>query len=1204
VEGAQRGLEVRVLGPLETVVAGKAIEINSAKQGALLVALALEPGKVVSSERLVDALWGEDPPGSAQTTLRSLVYRLRRALAGDGGDDDAAEWLRGRGSGYMLGIQSDAVDAARFDHLTAAGRDALARAKPAVAAEALRQSLGLWRGPALGEFGSWPYFCAHARRLEEALLGAIEDLAEAELALGRPGDALARLESHVEANPLRERAWGQLVLALYRLGRQADALRAYQRVRHVLAEELGIEPTPALRDLEAGILQHRPGLLLPTDEPGAGRTAGPAPRGFGDTVAFLFTDIESSTRRWEGDQDAMAADLARHDKLLSEACERWGGRVFSHTGDGLCAAFPTAAAAIGAAVTGQSNLGQEHWGQEPLRVRMAVHAGAAECRAGNYFGPTLNRAARLLASSWGGQIVCSAAAADLAADHLPDLVTLLDLGEQRLADLARPEQVFQVAHPGLPADFPPLRTASAIRHNLPAALTSFVGRVEEIDDVVGLLESSRLVTLVGPGGAGKTRLALEAAPAVLARFPDGVWLAELAPVRDPALVPHTVATAIGLDPSALAGSGRPPDEVLSDQLRHRRLLVILDNCEHLVAAAARLAHAILSRCPDVTALATSREVLALPGEAVVRLGPLSMPSPGATRLDDLTDSDAVTLFCERARESIAGFALTEANAGAIARICHRLDGIPLALELAAHRTRLLGAQRLADRLDDRFRLLAEGPRTADARHQTLQAAIDWSYDLLSGTEQTVLRRLGVFPSDFSLEAAEAVCAGTDDQDGPDAVELLDIVGRLVDKSLLVASPDEDAAQVRFSLSETVREYAAHRLAEAGETSAVSVRHRDFFTATEDWFNFMSSERLRWAAAESDNVLAALEWAWEQGDSDTVARIAVPQSLYWYFCGMPDAVEWLERAVAAPLPDEPFLRVQARVGLAAVLTTIGGRRNVTRAGVMLNEALALALEGGDENGAAWARLARAQATGSAGRLQDSDALAREALDGLPAAAAPGLGALGHVLRAAAFMAHGDLHRARHHGERALALVENTDDYMLVQALGQMAVLEAVGGDAERAQRHAGQAVGAARQIPGRRPLVMTLVRTAEAATISARTEVARAQLDELLGVLRELGGPGWVAEALELTAIVLAPERPAAAATLLGSAMALRGSLREEGGLLAVLTERLSACRAHVATMLGETGAAERERTGATMDPAEVLAYARTELRSVTIAPSG
>ena len=1178
-------------------MAGTVVAITSSKQAALLVALALEPGTVVSSDRLVEALWGEDPPESAQTTLRSLVYRLRRALAGHAGDnpDEGAEWLRGRGSGYVLDVGSAEVDAARFDRLVAAGRDGLARGD-ASAAEALRQGLGLWRGPALGEFGSWPFFCGQARRLEEARLGAVEDLVEAELAQGRPGDALVRLEAHVDANPLREQAWGQLMLALYRLGRQADALRAYQSVRVALAEELGLEPTPALRDLEAAILQHRPELQLATEEPAAERPASPAPRGFGDTVAFLFTDIESSTQRWEGDQDAMAADLARHDKLLSEACESWGGRLFSHTGDGLCAAFPTAAAAIGAAVTGQTVLGQEHWSHEPLRVRMAVHAGAAECRADNYFGPTLNRAARLLAASWGRQIVCSTAAADLAADHLPEMVSLLDLGEQRLADLARPERVFQVAHPGLSADFPALRTAGALRHNLPAAFTSFIGRVGEIDEVVALLGRSRLVTLAGPGGAGKTRLGLEAAAAVLSRYPDGVWLAELASVRDPAAAAHTVATAIGVDPTALAGSGAPLEEALADQLRHRRLLLLLDNCEQLVVAAAGLAHAILSRCPEVTILATSREVLGLPGEAVVRLGSLSLPPPDAITVDDLGGSDAVTLFCERARESVPGFALTAANAAAIARICKRLDGIPLALELAAGRTRLLGAQRLADRLDDRFRLLAEGPRTADARHRTLQAAMDWSYELLSETERTVLRRLGVFPSDFSLEATEAVCAGAEDVDGPQPLGVLDILGRLADKSLVVASPDEDGSEVRFRLLETVREYAAQRLGEAGETSAVRLRHRDFFTVTGEWLSgVMTARSLRWSAAESANVLAALAWAWAERDSEAVARLATPHFCYWFFSGMPDAVEWLERAVEAPLPDEPILRVQARLGLNSILMSIGGADSVARARAVRNEALALAVDCGYELGAAWARMNRAQAVGSQGRLEDSDALACEALEALPPGLSAGLEALGHIVRAAAAMGRGDLSSARHQGGRALALVENTDDYVLAQGLGQMAVLEAVAGNADPAQRYAARAVSAAREIPGRRPLVMALVRSAEAATISGRAEAAQDYLDELLGVLSQLGGPGWVAEALELTAIVLAPERPSAAATVLGSAMALRGSLREEGGVLVVLTERLHACRAQVATVLGEAGAANRERTGAAMHTVEVLAYARAEL---------
>ena len=583
-------VEVRLLGAAEVVVDGRVVEVGSAKQLALLIALALDAGTVVSTERLVEALWGEDPPETAHPTLRGLVYRLRKTLASDG--EEAAPWLRGKGTGYVLDLGPDQIDAVRFERLAATGRDALARADVAGAADALREGLALWRGPALDGLAGWPGFGAEARRFHEARLGATEDLAAAELGLDRPGDALARLEPHVAANPLRERAWGQLMLALYRLGRQAEALRAYQQVRHVLAEELGLEPTPALHDLEAGILQHRPDLLL--GEPAIpARMASPArSRDFGDTVAFLFTDIESSTRRGEDDQDAMAADLARHDQLLTEACAGWDGSVFSHTGDGLRAAFPTAAApsvppspprALSAASIGNGPCGCG-WRSTPVRP----NAGPATISARPSTGPL---------ASWP---VPGAARSSVPRPlptwrptSSPGQVTLLDLGDQRLADLAHPERIFQVVHPGLHADFPPLRTAGAPHHNLPAALTSFVGRADEIDAVVGHLGRSRLVTLVGSGGAGKTRLALEAAAAVLERFPDGAWLVDLAPVRNPSLVAHEVAAAVGLDPSALAGSGHTFDTALCDELRHRRLLIVLDNCEHLVAAAAGLAHAIL-----------------------------------------------------------------------------------------------------------------------------------------------------------------------------------------------------------------------------------------------------------------------------------------------------------------------------------------------------------------------------------------------------------------------------------------------------------------------------------------------------------------------------------------------------------------------------------------------------------------------------------
>ncbi|MCA1846505.1 MAG: hypothetical protein LC792_25585, partial [Actinobacteria bacterium] len=586
-------------------------------------------------------------------------------------------------------------------------------------------------------------------RLDEARLAAIEGLADAELAAGRPDRAQAVLETLVAAHPLREAAWKRLMVALYRQSRQADALRVFQRARELLVEQLGLEPGPDLRRLEQQILTQSPEL----DGPGA-----PAH----DTVAFLFTDIEASTRRWEGDRRAMGADLARHDATLRAQVEQAGGRVFAHTGDGLCASFTTAAAALAAAVTGQQALRTEQWkGQEPLRVRMAVHAGAAEARGDNWVGPPLNRAARLLALAGGGQILCSRAAADLAGDDLPSGVGLRDLGEHRLADLSRPEQIFQVDHPDLPAVFPVLRSGDAPRTNLPGAMTPFLGRSQELDDLGLLLGTGRILTLTGVGGAGKTRLAIELARNHLDEYPDGAWLVELAAVREPSTVEETVASGLGLQ-SALGG-GDGAIAQLSDWLAARRLLLLLDNCEHVVEAVADLLEAVLPGAPGVCVLATSREILALPGEVTWAVPQLSLPPRRPVGAADLKGSDAVELFCARARSAQPAFALSDANAAAVAQICHRLDGVPLAIELAASRIRVLGAQQLAERLDDRFRLLAGTSRRGATRHQTLQATMDWSWELLPPAEQRALRRISAFPATFNLDAAEAVVNGLEQE---------------------------------------------------------------------------------------------------------------------------------------------------------------------------------------------------------------------------------------------------------------------------------------------------------------------------------------------------------------------------------------------------------------------------------------------------------
>ncbi|HEV3364577.1 MAG TPA: BTAD domain-containing putative transcriptional regulator, partial [Acidimicrobiia bacterium] len=454
---------MRLLGVFEVAAGGRVLEIGSPKQRRLLALLAVNLNRPVPLDVIVDVLWPDGPPASAHSTLQSLVSRLRMELGAEG------TRLRLREAGYVLEADPGQVDARRFEDRASQGRDAAARGDPERAAELFGEALGLWRGPALADLADTDPFRPEAVRLEEARLGVVEDLAEAELALGRPAPALARLEPHVEANPLRERAWGQRMVALYRLGRQADALRAYQGLRRLLGEELGLEPTPALRQLEQQILVQSPELdPLPPQAPAAREAA--------ETEAFLFTDIEASTRRWEGDQDAMARDLGRHDLLLSQAVESAGGHVFSHTGDGLCAAFPTASAALSAALAGQQALLAAEWaGTAPLRVRMAVHAGAAERGGGTYLGPTLNRTARLLALASGGQVLCSQAGAELARDRLPRGVTLLDLGEHRLADLSRPERVYQLLHPDLPASFPPLRSPETRRHNLPLSLSSFVG---------------------------------------------------------------------------------------------------------------------------------------------------------------------------------------------------------------------------------------------------------------------------------------------------------------------------------------------------------------------------------------------------------------------------------------------------------------------------------------------------------------------------------------------------------------------------------------------------------------------------------------------------------------------------------------------------------------------------------------------------------
>ena len=540
---------------------------------------------------------------------------------------------------------------------------------------------------------------------------------------------------------------------------------------------------------------------------------------------FLITDIEGSTRLWEEHATAMAAALAVHDALLRGAVQGRAGTVIKTTGDGLLAVFESAAAAVGAALDAQRAIRDADWGEiRVLRVRMAVHSGTAEVRDGDYFGPSLNRSARILAIGHGGQILASAMTAALAGDGLAADVELRDLGSHRLRDLDRPEQIFQVAVPDLPREFPSLRSLSTRRTNLPVQLTSFVGRERELDELDALVERHRLVTLIGTGGTGKTRLMLEAAGRLVDRFSDGAWLAELAPLGDPAQVASEIARALG----APEIPGQPAIDTVQAFVAEKELLLLLDNAEHLVDGVAGVAGRLLAAAPRLRILTTSREALAVTGEAVLQLQSLSCPiatgrpgdhEPPPIDLDAVAGTEAVRLFMDRATSVAPEFELGHDNAAAISEICRRLDGIPLAIELAAARVSVLSPGDIAQRLGDRFRLLAGGRRTAVPRQQTLHALIDWSWDLLTDDDRRLLRRLSIFAGGWTAAAAARI-VGDDDQ-GADEAEVLDGLTRLVDRSLVII---DRGPSTRFRMLETIRQYAREKLIEAGEVERLADRH--------------------------------------------------------------------------------------------------------------------------------------------------------------------------------------------------------------------------------------------------------------------------------------------------------------------------------------------------------------------------------------------
>jgi predicted ATPase/class 3 adenylate cyclase len=826
------------------------------------------------------------------------------------------------------------------------------------------------------------------------------------------------------------------------------------------------------------------------------------------TVTFLFTDLEGSTCLLEAHPAAYREALGRHHALLRAAVEAHGGAVFETVGEAVYAAFARPADAVAAALAGQLALWSEAWGEVgELRVRMALHTGDVERQGDHYFGAPLYRAARLMATAHGGQVVLSGATAALTRDVLPAGAGLRDLGTHRLKDLRRPEQVSQLVHPDLPAAFPALMSQDAHPHNLPVQSTPFIGRARELAAVrMRLLRDDvRLLTLTGPGGVGKTRLAFQAAVDLVGRFAGGVFVVPLGHLAEPGLIPSAMAQALGVREAA----GRPLLDSVRDAVGSRALLLVLDNCEHLLGAAPLVA-GLLAACPALKVLATSRAVLRLSGEHALPVPPLALPEPsdpqGPARTDHLTECEAVRLFLDRARAARADFTLTQANAPAVAAICRRLDGLPLALELAAARVRLLPPRALLARLEHRLPLLTGGARDLPARLQTMRDAIAWSYDLLPAGEQTLFRRLGAFAGGCSLEAAEAVCATGDGGGaggtGDVATDALDGLAALVDQSLLRRDEaGDDGGEPRFVMLETVREYALERLAASGEAAAVRGAHAAHFLdlAERAEPGLRGPEQAAWLdrlEREHDNFRAALRWAVERGEADLGLRLGGALWRFWYtHAHLSEGREWLTALLADPGAGRSAARAKALAGLGT-LTWFRGDDRAARS--LVEESVAIGRE-----------------------LRDSPSLAAS------------LAWLGYVTQ------QGDPAAARAWLEEALAIGREVGDgEVIAHALNLLGEVARCEGDYGRAAACYEESLAAARDLGERWRVAAALHNLGHIARHRGDPEGAAARFRESLAVARELGDTRLIAHCLTGLAGVAATGQPERAGRLFGAGAAL------------------------------------------------------------------
>jgi predicted ATPase/class 3 adenylate cyclase len=868
------------------------------------------------------------------------------------------------------------------------------------------------------------------------------------------------------------------------------------------------------------------------------------------TTTLLFTDIEGSTKLLNQLGDRYAGVLADHHRLLREAFTTHGGSEIDSAGDGLYYQFPSARSAVAAAVDGQRALLAHDWpAGAQVRVRMGLHTGEPISASVGLVGIDVHRASRICGAGHGGQILLSRTARDLAGRELPAGVSLLDLGDHRLKDLPEPQQLFQVIAEGLPSVFPPLRTLDDRPTNLPRRLSSFVGREREMEEGRALLSSAPLVTLTGPGGVGKTTLAMHIAAAMLHDLPDGVWLADLGTVTDENLVLPAVANALRVGEQP----GRELGAALIEAMRSRRLCLVLDNCEHVLAASADLAYALVS-ATDVRILATSREPLGVEGERVVPVAPLDLPEPGQpVKAADASRYTAIRLFVDRATAAQPGFRLTDQNISAVVRLCQRLDGMPLALELAAARVRALPVEQLAARLDDRFRLLTGGSRLSVPRHQTLRATIDWSHDLLSDEEKAVFRRLAAFAGGCTLASAEAVMR----DDLVADVDVLDLLTRLIDKSLVLA--DSGSEEARFGMLETIRQYAREYLLHAGEAEMVFRRHRDWYLALVERAKpdfFRGPPPTDWLAIfdrEIDNLRLALEWsAAEAGGGSAGLRLAAGLWRYWEIRGyLVEGRQWLERTLAATDGEVSALRANTLTG-AGILAHVQG--DYPAAIRYHEESLEQHRQVGSRPSVAYALFNLANLIAEHGDLAEARKLYEEGIAMGRAIGDIRGAALAVVTNADVISRLGDQAAAESSFAEAMAVFEQMGDkWGMAYALDSQALAAGRARDIDVARGLHERALSISREMGDERAVARSLMHLADAAAREGDSARAKALHRECLRIRQTLHDMPGVATAMERLAWVMAddtaldPARPddtaLDAARLLGAAQNLRETIK-------------------------------------------------------------